>query len=181
MRIVATATAYPPHYFLQQEVMEALKVYWAGRLENEAVLKRLHSRTRVEGRYFVRRLEDYRELDTWGKANDVWIESAEELGAQAIQSALDEVGLKPDQVDAIFFVSVTGIASPSIDARLVNRLGLPSRIKRNPIFGLGCVAGAAGLARAATMLLPIPVRLQCWWRSSSVPSLGSVRIERRRI
>jgi alkylresorcinol/alkylpyrone synthase len=156
MRIVATATAYPPHYFLQQEVMEALKVYWGGRLENEAVLERLHSRTRVEGRHFVRRLEDYLELDTWGKANDVWIESAEELGAQAIQSALDEVGLKPDQVDAIFFVSVTGIASPSIDARLVNRLGLPSRIKRNPIFGLGCVAGAAGLARAADYVAAYP-------------------------
>lgn len=148
MPIVATATAYPPHYYLQQDVVNALKSYWITALGDAAVLERLHSRTGVQGRYFVRPLDQYRDLNTWGKCNDVWIESALELGAEAIGSALANAGLQPDSINAIFFVSVTGISSPSIDARLVNRLGLSHRIRRNPIFGLGCVAGAAGLARA---------------------------------
>jgi alkylresorcinol/alkylpyrone synthase len=155
MRIVATATAYPPHYFLQQEVADALKTYWGESLD-AAVLDRLHSRTGVEGRYFVRPLEEYVGLDTWGKANDVWIEFAEQLGEQAILSALSRAGLNRDRIDAIFFVSVTGISSPSVDALLVNRMELSPRIKRNPIFGLGCVAGAAGLARAADYVRAYP-------------------------
>jgi alkylresorcinol/alkylpyrone synthase len=156
MRIVATATAYPPHYFLQQDVVDALKSYWTEALGDTAALERLHSRTGVEGRYFVRPLEEYRALDTWGKCNDVWIESALQLGGKAIGSALENAELQPDSIDAIFFVSVTGICSPSIDARLVNLLGLSHRIQRNPIFGLGCVAGAAGLARASDYVRAYP-------------------------
>ena len=70
MQIVTTATAYPPHYFLQEEVVEALKTQWEDGLENAAVLERLHYRTGVAGRYFSRPLEDYPALDTWGKTND---------------------------------------------------------------------------------------------------------------
>jgi alkylresorcinol/alkylpyrone synthase len=154
MRIVATATAYPSHYFLQREVVAALTQYWG--TEHAAVLERLHSRTGVEGRYFCRPLEEYTALDTWGKSNDVWIKSAEELGEQAIHCALSRAGVDRAHLGALFFVSITGISSPSIDARLVNRMGLPRRIKRNPIFGLGCVAGAAGLVRAADYVRAYP-------------------------
>jgi alkylresorcinol/alkylpyrone synthase len=156
MRIVSTATAYPPHYFLQGEVVEALKTYWEKGMDNAAVLERLHSRTGVEGRYFVRPLDAYYALDTWGKNNAVWTEVAEELGAKAIECALNQARIGRDQVGALFFVSVTGIASPSIDARLVNRMGLSRNVKRNPIFGLGCVAGAAGLTRAADYVRAYP-------------------------
>lgn len=156
MRIVATATAYPPHYFLQQQVIDVLKSYWGPGLGDTAVLERLHSRTGVHGRYFVRPLEEYLALDTWGKANDIWIEEAERLGEQAIASALDTAGLDKGRIAAIFFVSITGISSPSIEARLVNRMGLSPRVQRNPIFGLGCVGGAAGLARAADYVHAYP-------------------------
>ena len=156
MRIVTTATAYPPHYFLQEEVIAALKTYWDKGLENAAVLERLHSRTGVQGRYFCRPLEEYTALDTWGKSNDVWIETAEQLGEQAIGCVLSKAGVDGGQIGALFFVSVTGISSPSIDARLVNRMGLSRKVKRNPIFGLGCVAGAAGLARAADYVRAYP-------------------------
>jgi alkylresorcinol/alkylpyrone synthase len=156
MQIAATAAAYPPYYFSQPEVLEALKAYWEKDLENVAALERLHSRTGVKGRYFSCRLEDYACLDTWGKSNDVWIETAERLGEQAIASVLSKAGVAARQIDSLFFVSVTGVSSPSIDARLVNRMHLSPQIKRNPIFGLGCVAGAAGLARTADYVRAYP-------------------------
>src|ERR1700735_1212111 len=117
MKIVATTTAFPPYYFSQDEVLTALKTYWDKGMENAAVLERLHSRTGVEGRYFSLPLGDYYALDTWGKTNDVWIRTAENLGEQAIGTLLRESGLPPEKIGDIFFVSVTGIACPSIDAR----------------------------------------------------------------
>ncbi len=149
MHILATSTAYPPHYYSQREVVDALLAFWGGDPKVGAVLERLHMRTGVDGRYFSRPLDAYRALDTWGKVNDVWIEVAQELGERAIDCALKQAGLRREDIGAIFFVTVTGVASPSIDARLVNRMHLSPNIRRNPIFGLGCVAGAAGLARAA--------------------------------
>lgn len=156
MRIATTATAFPPHYFTQHEVVEALKTYWSKGFENAALLERLHSRTGVSGRYFSRPLDEYQALDTWGKTNNVWIEVAGQLGERAIGCVLDQAGVARDQLGALFFVSVTGIASPSVDARLVNRMGLNPHVKRNPIFGLGCVAGAAGLVRAADYVRAYP-------------------------
>jgi alkylresorcinol/alkylpyrone synthase len=156
MQIITTATAFPPHYFLQETVVEALKGQWEQGLENAAVLDRLHSRTGVAGRYFSLPLEQYPPLDTWGKTNNVWIETAEQLGAQAIECVLSKSGVDRKHIGALYFVSVTGVSSPSVDARLVNRMGLSPQIKRNPIFGLGCVAGAAGLARAADYVRAYP-------------------------
>jgi alkylresorcinol/alkylpyrone synthase len=156
MRIVSTSTAYPQHYFRQEEVIQALKTYWDKGLENAAVLERLHSRTGVDGRYFCRPLDQYAALDTWGKMNDVWIEVAEQLGEQAIRCLLKKSGIDQERIGAFIFVSVTGVSSPSIDARLLNRMKLPRHIKRTPIFGLGCVAGAAGLARAADYVRAYP-------------------------
>jgi len=156
MRIAATSTAFPEHYFEQQQVVDELKAYWGKDAQSAAVLERLHLRTGVQGRYFSRRLGDYQALDTWGKSNDIWIEVAEQLGERAIRCLLKQTNLAADRIAALFFVSVTGIASPSIDARLVNRMKLSPHIKRNPIFGLGCVAGAAGLARAADYVRAYP-------------------------
>lgn len=156
MHILSASTAFPPHYYSQREVVEALLTFWGADAQIATVLERLHTRTGVDGRYFARPLEDYVGLDTWGKVNNVWIEVAQELGERAIDCALKQAGLRREQIGAIFFVSVTGVASPSIDARLVNRMQLSPHIRRNPIFGLGCVAGAAGLARGADYVLAHP-------------------------
>ena len=156
MHILSTSTAFPPHYYSQREVVEALLTFWGTDAQIANVLERLHTRTGVDGRYFVRPLQDYIALDTWGKVNNLWIEVAQELGEHAIDCALKQAGLQREQIGAIFFVSVTGVASPSIDARLVNRMQLSPNIRRNPIFGLGCVAGAAGLARCADYVLAHP-------------------------
>ncbi len=156
MRILSTATAYPPHYFTQKQVLAELSAQWRSRSQNMEVVEWLFHRTGVEGRHFARPLEEYGGLDTWGKANNAWIQVAEELGEQAIRCAAQRAGVALDAIGAIFFVSVTGVASPSIDARLIPRLGLSRHIRRNPIFGLGCVAGAAGLARCADYVRAYP-------------------------
>jgi alkylresorcinol/alkylpyrone synthase len=156
MRIANTATAFPQYYFTQREVVDALRNYWDKGEECAHILERLHFRTGVEGRYYCRPLSEYQNLDTWGKMNDVWIEVAEQLGERAIDCVLKTAGVGRDQIGALFFVSVTGVSSPSIDARLVNKMKLNPNLKRNPIFGLGCVAGAAGLARAADYVRAFP-------------------------
>ena len=79
-----------------------------------------------------------------------------EVGAASIQSALAAAGLEADDVDLVLSTSVTGIATPSLDARLINRLGLNRQARRLPLFGLGCVAGAAGVARAADHVRAFP-------------------------
>jgi len=110
----------------------------------------------VDGRFLVRPIEFYENMKSWGQANDVWIESGLELGEKALCRALLRAGLEPCELSAIFVTSVTGIAAPSLDARLVNRMGLSRNIKRIPIFGLGCVAGAAGISRAADYVRGYP-------------------------
>ncbi len=154
--ISAVGKAFPPHYYGQDELLAALKAEWAREHHNPARLDRLHHNVLVGGRHLALPLEEYDGLDTWGKANDAWIRVAQEVGAEAVRDALDRAGLETDDVAALITVTVTGIATPSLDARLMNRLDLPPGVKRLPIFGLGCVAGAAGIARAADYVRAYP-------------------------
>lgn len=156
MKIAAVGKALPPHYYDQDTLLEALRRRWADRHYNPGRLERLHKNVLVGGRHLALPIEEYAGLTTWGKANDAWIRVAQEVGEAAVRDALARAGLDPEAIDALIFVTVTGVATPSIDARLVNRLGLSPRIKRMPIFGLGCVAGAAGIARAADYVRAFP-------------------------
>jgi len=149
LKIAAVGKALPPNYYDQETLLAALRERWADRFFNLERLERLHKNVLVGGRHLALPIEEYETLTTWGKANDAWIRVAQEVGGRAVLDALERAGLSTDDVDALIFVTVTGVATPSIDARLMNRLKLPSRVKRMPIFGLGCVAGAAGIARAA--------------------------------
>ncbi len=156
MKIASAASAFPKNYYPQKVLLEKLQEYWGDRLRNPQMLARLHKNVAVNGRHLAMPPEKYYELETWGQANDVWIEVAQELGEQALCRALHHAGLEGSDLSALFFTSVTGISSPSIDALLINRMGLPRNIKRLPIFGLGCVAGAAGIARAADYVRAFP-------------------------
>jgi alkylresorcinol/alkylpyrone synthase len=160
MRILSVASSLPEHCYSQDAITAALVAYWKDELRDRAaLLERFHAHTRVKRRHLAFPIDRYLELDTWGKANRAWFEVAEELGAGAIETALSRSALTSGEVDALFVVSVTGIASPSLDARLINRLGLRPDIKRTPIFGLGCAAGAIGLSRAADYVLAYPKQI----------------------
>jgi alkylresorcinol/alkylpyrone synthase len=156
MKIASAASAFPKNYYPQKVLLEKLQEYWGDQLRNPQMLARLHRNVAVEGRHLAMEPEKYYELNTWGQANDVWIEVAQELGEQALCRALHHAGLGAREIGALFFTSVTGISSPSIDALLINRMGLSPNIRRLPIFGLGCVAGAAGIARAADYVRAYP-------------------------
>ena len=159
MRIAGAGSAFPRHLYDQGQISEALIDLWGDQIDKPEALRRLHARCGVDHRHLVLPLEAYSTVQNWGQANDLWIEHAQTLGRTAICRAISPAGFAPSQIHALYFVSVTGIASPSIDARLVNRMGLSPNIKRNPIFGLGCVAGAAGLARAADYLRGFPEQI----------------------
>ena len=159
MKIASVASALPPYRYSQQEVFEALQRHWQGQLENPALLARFHQRVGVGMRHFVLPLEGYDNLTRWGDANRLWLEKAEELGEQAIDTALERAEIDRNRISALLTVSVTGVASPSLDAHLTNRMRLPADMRRTPIFGLGCVAGASGIAQAADYVRAYPDRV----------------------
>lgn len=119
-------------------------------------MRRLHAGSRVETRHLVMPIERYRDPSTFTESNGMFIEVAADLTERALRDALAISGLEPRDIDYLMFTSVTGISAPSIDALLVARLGLRPDVKRVPMYGLGCVAGAAGIARINDYLVGHP-------------------------
>ncbi len=154
--IRAVGRALPPHYATQEQLIAAFRELWATRHFNLERLEDLHRAVQVSGRHLALPIEGYPPLVTFQQRNDAWIRAATELGETVVRQALDTAELTPADVDHVFFVTVTGIATPSIEARLANRVRFREDFKRTPIFGLGCVAGAAGVARAADYLRAFP-------------------------
>lgn len=155
-RIAAVHGTPAPYRHTQREVTDMVARTCLPPGTGRRVLDRLHENARVRTRNMVLPLESYAELGGFGDANDVFIRAAVDMGADALRGALRTAGLRPEDVDLLMFTSVTGVAAPSVDARLVGRLGLRPDVKRLPVFGLGCVAGAAGVARLHDYLLGRP-------------------------
>ncbi len=156
MRIAAVGTALPSNAYSQEEIFGALSAIWHRSATFNSRARSLFENVRVRRRHLARPLESYLRRSRFGDTNDRWIEDSLDLGERAISDALTRAGLGPKDVDALFVTSVTGICSPSLDARLFNRMGLRPDLKRLPLFGLGCVAGVSGLARAAEYVRAFP-------------------------
>ncbi len=122
--VAAVHTALPPHRY-----------------------RRLHASAGVRTRHLALPIERYAELRDFRESNEAWLTAGLDLAERALTTALTQAGLAPADVDLLVCASITGVAAPSLDARLAGRIGLRPDVKRLPVFGLGCVAGAAGLAR----------------------------------
>jgi alkylresorcinol/alkylpyrone synthase len=147
-RIVAVRGVLPPHRYPQQQITDAFVglIARGGGLD-ERVLRRFHGNAGVEHRNLVLPLEEYGELEDFTQANDLFIEHAVALGSRAVVDALKDAGLTPTDVDLVICATVTGLAVPTLEARIAAQIGMRPDVKRMPLVGLGCVAGAAGLAR----------------------------------
>jgi alkylresorcinol/alkylpyrone synthase len=102
----------------------------------------------IDRRFLSCPVEWFCETHTFAERNAIYTQMACQLAAEAIQQCLQQTNVTADQIDHLIFVSTTGIATPSIDAHLINQLGFSSHIRRTPIWGLGCAGGVAGLSRA---------------------------------
>ena len=173
-QIVAVHSAFPAHRYPQADLTRTVaslagmdagtdeadrpggadRAGRADRRHQRALLERLHGNAGVDTRHTAFPLADYGALGP--TANDRYIEEATALGERALRGALAASGLDAGDLDLLIVTSVTGVAVPSLDALLMPRLGLRADLKRLPVFGLGCVAGAAGLARLHDYLLGWP-------------------------
>ncbi len=154
--ILGTGTALPEHHYNQQELAEVARQTLPELGMDRKVIERFFSSVGVKERYLALPAESYARLTGFGDRNEAWISAALDLAEQAVRAALDDAGLEPGDIKLCMSTTVTGLSVPSIEARLMNRLAFPASLKRVPMFGLGCLAGAAGVARVAEYLRAFP-------------------------
>ncbi|ASO20861.1 alkylresorcinol/alkylpyrone synthase [Actinoalloteichus hoggarensis] len=156
-RIAAAATALPEHVYRQEEILAAFvdEFLPVGSPRRRAA-ERISANSGVDTRHFAVPIDRLRSLESFTEANQAYLAAALDLGERAVRRALAEAGVRPDEVDLVVSTTVTGLAVPSLEARLAGRLGFREDVRRVPLFGLGCVAGAAGIARVADYLRAWP-------------------------
>ncbi|MFI6428327.1 type III polyketide synthase [Promicromonospora sp. NPDC050880] len=154
--VVAVEPVLPEHVYEQEAITAAVGPLVASDPGRAALLRRLHAGSGVDHRHLVLPLEDYAALHSLGETNAIFVREGAALAERACRGALDSAGLGPQDVDHVFATSVTGVAAPSLDVLLAERLGLRSDVRRTPSFGLGCAGGAGGLARVHDHLLGRP-------------------------
>lgn len=154
--LAAVEGVLPEHTYAQAEITAAFAGVLGAVGSGREVLERLHANAGVSQRHLALPLERYWELADFGEANDEFIRVATQLGAHAVTKALAAAGVGPGDVDLIVSTTITGLAVPSLEARIAAEIGLRDDVKRVPLVGLGCVAGAAGIARVHDYLLGHP-------------------------
>lgn len=148
--------SFPEHYYSQKDLIEKLKEVWSDKIFNTKRLDGIQNNVQVESRHLALPLENYFDLNTFDEKNNHFIQTSTLLAKEAIEKVLTENNLQSTDISAIFSNTVTGFSIPSLEARVMNLIKFKSDTKRNPLLGLGCMAGVAGINRAADYLLAYP-------------------------
>jgi alkylresorcinol/alkylpyrone synthase len=156
MRVLSVQGVLPEHRYPQAEITDAFVTSMLRVPVDRRVVDRLHRNALVESRHLALPLPEYGDLRDFGHSNDRFIAVGVELGARAVTDALKTAGLTPQDVDLVVSATVTGLAVPSLDARVAALTGMRPDVVRMPLVGLGCVAGAAGVARLHDYLVGHP-------------------------
>ena len=154
-RLLSVATAVPPYPLDQDDVIERVKLLFGGAPTLERLLP-VFTNTGIRTRYSCVPLDWYDRRHSWAERNRIYLAAALDMLEATTVQLLDRAGRSKDLIDAVVVVSTTGVATPSLDALLINRMGLRASVRRLPIFGLGCAGGVIGLARAASQALAAP-------------------------
>lgn len=153
--IRSIATALPPYRILQSQAVEAARRIHADR-EDVLRLLPVFTRSGVESRHLAFPPDYYGRVRSFEDRNRDYVEQALVLSERAGRACLEKAGVRASDVDHLFLITTTGLATPSLDALLVRRLGLRADVRRSPLFGLGCAGGAGGLTRACDVLEGAP-------------------------
>lgn len=156
MNLMSLASAVPPCIATQAEAKELARRAFGGRPALFDRLAGVFDNAGIDTRHLVAPPEWYETDHGWSDRNALYLRSAEDLFVDAASRAIAQAGLEPDQIDGVVTVSTTGIATPSLDARVAGRIGFSNAIKRVPVFGLGCAGGVSGLATAARLAATEP-------------------------
>src|SRR5438309_8503850 len=153
--LLSLATAVPP-YVIEQADAKALARDAFGRKALFDRLSGVFDNAGIARRHLVAPQEWYMASHGWHDRNAVYLEAAEQLFIEAATAAIEQAGLKPHEIDGVVTVSTTGIATPSLEARVGKRVGLRDDVRRVPVFGLGCAGGVNGLSLAARLAAADP-------------------------
>lgn len=151
MSLLSVATAVPDTIITQGEAKELGRALFGRRTSAFERLAPVFDNAGIDKRHIVRPIDWYHGDHGWKARNDVYLEAAEALYIEAARKALSEAGIAADEVDGLVTVSTTGIATPSLEARVAGRMGFRRDVERVPLFGLGCAGGVSGLATASRL------------------------------
>ncbi|BBM83207.1 type III polyketide synthase [Candidatus Uabimicrobium amorphum] len=150
--IHSVSCAFPPHYYDQDTLIDALKSRWSAKFFNPSRLETFHRNVLVGGRHLALPVEEYDKLEGFGGHNDAWIRVGLDVAERATNNLLQQADISPEDINLLVSNTVTGISVPSLEARLMNKISFSPYTKRLPILGLGCLAGVAGINRVCDYL-----------------------------
>ncbi|SDF24459.1 type III polyketide synthase [Sporomusa acidovorans] len=151
VKIRSVGTAVPPHALCQKDIKKTAAALFNSHIQHLDRLLPVFENSLIQTRYLSQPLAWYSDIHPFAEANRIYEEVALALAEQASRQAIDRAGIAERDVGMVVFVSSTGIATPTLDAKLIQRLGLSPHTYRLPVWGLGCAGGVAGLARAAEL------------------------------
>lgn len=150
-QIVSVGTAIPPYTLRQEEIKEFVAALFQTKMDHLERLLPVFENGLIKVRHLSRPLAWYQEGHSFAEANKAYEETALALAEEAAVKAIEKAGIRSTEIGMIMYISSTGIATPTVDARIIQRLGLSAHTVRIPIWGLGCAGGVSGLARAAEL------------------------------